>query len=998
MSRITLLSLLLVTHQAMTFAPADTATAYRYLEMARELKSALKYDSAILYYDQSGDLFFDGKEWEMYFLTQNGIISSLIRLGNYGRAIKTSQNALARVTDDMEGVNTELATLYHNLGIIYGRTGRFDDELLNIHRAKRIWESQGDSSLQQVASAINNIGYHHSRKGELDSAISYYQQAYEIRRELFGDKHRTIALAFNNLGRLYGRKGDIQLELSYLQKAKNLWVEILGEDHHRVCLANSNLGNWYYKHGSIRRAIDYHRQAVQGAITIFGEQHHSVALYYNNLANALGKSGDPETQIEKLKKAAEIYEKVLGEMHYRTAVVYHSLAEVYLTHDQPDLASTYARKSLDIRTDAFGLRHPMVAKSYILKGMILESQDKWEEAAKSYQKALVANSHNFDAEDYGINPSAGDVLSPSENLKALVLKAGVLEKLSNNSDLKLLNHSLLCLQSAAGFLNTIRSEVIRDESKLNLAESNLNILESGVRVAHTLLQLTGNTEYFEDAFRFSELSKANLLEEVIRRTEILEFANLPDSVVPFERRLLREIAFYEKALIDEQQKSSPDTGKIYLWRSALTDLLVELDEHKIKLRDVYPDYYHFKYSEDFDSRSVEDLLLDRKTSFVAYFLGENALYIFVINRSGRQMARVALTEPLEERVLQLRKALAMGDFDTFTASAGKLYKALIGPVRNELNPTLIIIPDGILHFLPFEVLIDPDAMFDANGVYKHLPYLIRDFQIGYNLSASLAFQQLWSGQRKSYGTFIGFAPDYSGEYDTDGGFQKLSGTKKEVSDIADLLDGDKLTGPEASVDNFMLHARNYSIVHLACHAFTDDTNPKFSRLVLDPSGDGDGILHTYELYNLDLNADLVTLSACNTGIGKIARGEGILGLARGFTYAGTPSLLMSLWSVPDDQTGKIMTGFYRELKKGRAKDKALRLAKLKYLESSNNLVASPYYWGGFVISGNPSKVSLGGILIYWLVGAGVLLMVLSLWFYFRSGFQSASTRSKALSL
>ncbi len=188
----------------------------------------------------------------------------------------------------------------------------------------------------------------------------------------------------------------------------------------------------------------------------------------------------------------------------------------------------------------------------------------------------------------------------------------------------------------------------------------------------------------------------------------------------------------------------------------------------------------------------------------------------------------------------------------------------------------------------------------------------------------------------------------------------LPGVQKEVDKISDIVKSKVFSKKEATEKNFRENAENFDILHLAMHAFINDSLPAFSSLAFDQlktdDTNSDGLLSTADIYNLKLNARLTVLSACNTGSGHLQKGEGILSLARGFLYAGCPSIIMSLWEVEDESGTQIMSSFYRNLKKGKTKDEALRAAKLEYLESAGSRKAHPHYWLSFVSIGDNSPL------------------------------------------
>jgi len=182
----------------------------------------------------------------------------------------------------------------------------------------------------------------------------------------------------------------------------------------------------------------------------------------------------------------------------------------------------------------------------------------------------------------------------------------------------------------------------------------------------------------------------------------------------------------------------------------------------------------------------------------------------------------------------------------------------------------------------------------------------------------------------------------------------LPSARENVRKIAEIFSGKAFVSQEASKDNFMEKFNSFQILHFAMHGLVNNENPLYSQLVFTPQSDStyEHLLNAADLYNMKLNADLAVLSACNTGYGEIKRGEGVMSLSRAFTYAGCPSLIMSLWSVPDVQTSKLMLKFFQNIKEGKRKDVALQEAKLDYLQNSTEKTAHPLYWAGFIPNGD----------------------------------------------
>jgi CHAT domain-containing protein len=188
----------------------------------------------------------------------------------------------------------------------------------------------------------------------------------------------------------------------------------------------------------------------------------------------------------------------------------------------------------------------------------------------------------------------------------------------------------------------------------------------------------------------------------------------------------------------------------------------------------------------------------------------------------------------------------------------------------------------------------------------------------------------------------------------------LPWAEKELKSAASVVQSELYLRGDATEDAFKTNAGRFGIIHLATHVILDDKEPLYSKFVFtkNPASGEDGYLHLYELYNLRLRANLAVLSACQTGIGKNVKGEGMMSLARGFAYAGCPSVVMSLWSIDDKATSMVVSGFYNGLAQGKPKDVALRDAKLTLIHSRDPILSNPYYWAGLVVIGNTEPIAL----------------------------------------
>ena len=256
---------------------------------------------------------------------------------------------------------------------------------------------------------------------------------------------------------------------------------------------------------------------------------------------------------------------------------------------------------------------------------------------------------------------------------------------------------------------------------------------------------------------------------------------------------------------------------------------------------------------------------------------------------------------------------------------------LLGQQMNPNKLKMVIIPDNVLHYIPFEILQN-----EKNET------LIKNYTISYAGSIKIYLElknQFFDYDLPNY--WIGFSPQYEPS-------NSLSSTLNETIEISNLFDGKAFVGNDSSIKNFLENSKDHSIMHLAMHAEINDENPLYNRLIFS-----DGELTSSQIYFSDIKANVAVLSACNTGFGKLEKGEGVMSMARAFNYSGVPSIEMSLWQIPDKESKKIMISFYKHLKRGERKNEALKNAKLDYLSTTKDKnLRHPYYWSGFVLNGN----------------------------------------------
>jgi len=425
----------------------------------------------------------------------------------------------------------------------------------------------------------------------------------------------------------------------------------------------------------------------------------------------------------------------------------------------------------------------------------------------------------------------------------------------------------------------------------------------------------------------------------------------------------------------------------------------DLETLKREMRTKSPAYADIQYPEIISLREAQKKLLNSNTAFFAYCIGKEHSYAFVITKKDFRIFPLPSREDIQMQVSEYLKIISDKESKNFQLGY-ELFSKLVLPGLDKNIKNIIFIPDDILHFLPFETLIMHKEKKD---------WLIKDYKIAYASSISSLREIIQ--RKKSNGArprmdILAFGDPFFGPWEAGGNgndifqdfysssafnFFRLKYSGFEIDKISSLFNKRKrkvFRREEASEEQLIKHSlEDYKIIHFATHSIIDDKIPARSSIVLslDKDPTEDGFLQMREIYNLKLNSDLVTLSSCQTGLGEFIKGEGIEGINRAFFYAGTSSVLMSLWAVNDQASYQLMERFYFHLRSSESIMNALYKAKLEMINS--NALSHPYYWAGFILSGKADEIVFPRSINKWLFSTIISLLVAGVILAFMKSFR-----------
>ncbi|MDX9697748.1 MAG: CHAT domain-containing tetratricopeptide repeat protein, partial [Bacteroidales bacterium] len=844
-----------------------------------------------------------------------------------------------------------LASMYNAISIVYKNSGLYDLAIENSLNAEKAYIKGYGENYRGIAGVYLNIGNIYKNKLNYNDALRYYNQAVIV--YLNQDKVNSIEVAW-----AYYSIAEIYFRLYKYNEALNIIFSQLEEaDEDTQILYYELLGAIYQELNDFSNASLYYNKAIELSIQLYSENDNGVAYEYLNYASFLSNMGNVEQAMQILNKAYNIFSQTEKKTGINISEYYRALGR--LMENKP-IASK------DIQT----------FKRQKYKNL--------EESVNWYKKALTAL--NFPEE---ISPNMNwdtifliSKISCVDMLKSVADKYMLMAQIIENDDKNIYRQSLInaieYYKVTGHLLQRAKKEISGDDSKILLTELEQSTFIKTIQASYKAFELTQNNEYLELAFNNAELLKAGSIFDKLSDQMARENSLVPDSLIQKEHLLNTRITTYSEILFNETKSANPDSAKVAKADSIIFHLKKQRSELNDYLVENYKDYYQLKYSDASVTTADIQKKLKKNEAVIEFVLNENdslpELYSFLLTNSEKQFIKQEITPSFLDQIQTVFHFMSNSrymftkneDSKDFCIASHILYQKLITPFKTEIgSKKLIIIPDGKLSYIPFDALLEELPDTNATINFSQLSYLLKNNCINYSYSTNLLFG-LQTSRHKPNKKVLAFAPEYTTETVNFENQQiyltPLPGVQREVELIANEIKTKLFKGNDANEINFRNHVEKFGILHLAMHAFINDSLPAFSRFAFVQNGDNqtesDGWLNTADIYNLHLNAGLTVLSACNTGSGTLRKGEGVMSLARGFLYAGCPSIIMTLWEVEDNSGTKIMSTFYQHLRKGKSKDEALRLAKLDYLQNANSRLAHPHYWLGYVSIGDSSPLFL----------------------------------------
>ena len=926
-----------------------------------------QYNTALILYGEMLNIFLKTLG-ENYFDTATAyynIANIYNTKGEYNLALEIYQRVLNIDLKIFGEEHSETAATYHNMANTYTNIGKFKEAYKLYKKSLSIdFKVLKNKEHEHILATYHEMANLLSYEGEYDEALKLYFKILKV-DERQNPKSIQLATLYHNIANAFKDKGEYHKALKYYNKSLKITILKLGEEHASTITTLHNIAFVYHYLGNYEKALKIYMQVLDIDLKIFGFNHPHTATTYHHIAYIYQDKKMYAESLELYNMALDIREKVLGKHHVSTASTYHNIANILEDLKAYKKALTLYNKALRIEIDILGEEHPTTANTYHNIANVLQSQKLYDKSIIYYQKALHANKKNLrknhptiaiNYHNIGISyfykkqykeafintQKAFNIFlqNRKNNLYMLDIKEKE-EYLLHNKGIIRITHLLKTSlfyqkeQTTKELFPQIFNYWLNYKGTLFEYQNILSMIKNNPKTSKETLEKINNLNLFTRQL-------ANLKKQ--KEEDTNKIKNLVDNIHNIEIALSKSDQKF-KTMLNIQEINTSQIAK-------------ELKPHQLYIDFVRGNNNYYVFTLDHQEHISFQQIDENRTQLI-----DQAIKSY--RKNTEQMAQSIANHSIKEKVKSSKK-----EAKVILAS---LYNHLIKPYLQQYikeKKHLIISPDGLLNLLPFEAL------------YHQHKYLIEKYKISYISSGKELIRQRKMNFKTANTQMTIFANANfdallkSPLYVTNDSTLAPSFEKQEEANIASILTkrfevlGDAevdiicqyypsakiYTDNNASVENLM-QLRPSKILHLSTHGLflqdKDIVNPMRKSLLIFAGGNqalrqGDkrGIISALKISTLDLRGtELVVLSACQSGVGKIQKAEGIIGLPKAFIQAGAKQVIMSLWTVSNQKTAQLMDYFYTSLSEKEDYTTALQTAKLKMIDQH------PYYWSAFILSG-----------------------------------------------
>ena len=905
------------------------------------------------YYNQSLPLFRAAGDRSLEATTLNNIGNVYSDLGENQKALEyySQSFSLFQAVGDRTG---EAATL-NSIGNVYSVLGEKQKALEYYSQSLPLFRAVGDA--RGEATTLNNIGLVYSALGEKQKALEYYSQSLPLFRAV-GDRSGEAA-TLANIGLVYSALGENQKALEYYSQSLPLFQAV--GDRTLEARTLNNIGGVYSDLGEKQKALEYYSQSLPLSRAVGDRSQEATTL--NNIGLVYSELREKQKALEYYSQSLPL-SKAVGDRS-QEAHTLNNIGLVYSELGKNQKALEYYSQSLPLSRAVGDLRGEAVTLASI--GAVYSELGDNQKALEYYSQSLP------------LFRAVGD-----RSLEAVTLSNIAAAKRDRGN----LTEALTNIETALKIIEDLRTKISSPELRTSYFASVQNYYQFYIDLLMQLHKTNPKSGYDTKAFEASERSRARTLLELLQEAN----ANIREGVSPEllqkERSLQQQLDALEKRRIEVLSPTNQTPQQETELEQQRQTLFAQYQDIQAKIRTTSPRYAALTQPQPLTVSQIKQQILDDNTILLQYSLGNDRSYLWALTKTSITSYELPKRAEIETTAKIFRDAVTAPSSrnkpNQVAQANDAISQIILQPVAAQLGQKrLLIVGDGVLNYLPFAALSLPGKSGENRN-----PPLIVDHEIVLLPSVSTLgiLRQNYNDRRPPNRSLAIFAdPVFSANDervknsssattqqavesanhglsrsrgDKTGQFDRLNFTRQESQIIQALFPANSRT---ESLDFAASRATatspnlsQYKIIHFATHGLANSDYPELSGIVMslvDEKGNPlNGFLRLTDIFNLKLAADLVVLSACQTGMGQNIQGEGMVGLTRGFMYAGAQRVVVSLWTVDDRGTAALMSSFYQGmLQKGLTPAAALRAAQLEMWKQEK--WKSPYYWAAFTLQG-----------------------------------------------
>lgn len=904
---------------------------------------------------------------ERMALIQRNLGEYARRMANLDLARKHYLAAISLVLQQPSPDQKQLYQTYMSLGVLSWYSSKLDSAEYffdkSVEAVKQIDDSPVTTYFRQ-ALLLNNLAGVYSLQGRTSEAIRSMENCIALLRDFLlipdymDEKKQARSLQFeaiDNLGGAYKELGNYATTeqlLLYSFEQKKMWLQA---DDPAIFISRILLGQLYYATSDYKKAVGYLTEgrdaiAETGVDYLFWD---ADACY--TLAMIREKQRADELAETYYRKADSLYALAFSDTYDNIYLEFlRKYASFQAKLGRCETATALAEKTLRYVEDAGNERSLLSFYQLQHLGELAFQCGNFQQAQGYAQQALT-EINRFVRQSSTLEDS---VKTEGEKVYPILIRAKASYELSPGKSVEELQSLLAELDQATEIIER-KKRLLTDQKDILALIASYQALTDFIKQLHFEIYLkTKDSTHLSKGLNVHEEGIYSRLRSRMDYQHALKFANLPDSVLDEENRLKNNIR-------TSLQQNPGSDGAVHAYRHAV-DLWYAFLK---KLQRRYPAYYQMRYARERITLDGISESLPAGVTIIRYLSSGDQLFAFV--SSAAKWTFVPLSgDELAQNVQTLRN---FGQQDrAMLDAAHQLYKVLWQPLESSIaGNRVIVIPDGILHHVSFDMLVPMPV-----GSLRELAAncLLNKYAISYHYSL-LALEHGGSSTAMKH-NFVAFAPVFSDRSKAaylsyarkdslhmDRAYTKLLPlpfTAKLAQKMQRELGGSLFTEAESTADAFRSNAAYHRIIHIGTHAEANNDYPEYSRLIFTNDGtkESENSIYLYDIYNCNLTANVAVLTACETGKSGYLDGEGMISLAHAFNYAGSESILAGLWKIDEQSSTMITESFYANLRKGLPKDLALQRAKLTYLRHAEGRLFSPQYWAGLAILGDLDPVAL----------------------------------------